>query len=464
MEGRRTAMNRPLSARRRRLLPLPLEQLVKLAGGIVCPPEERPERERVFTPWVTFWMFLGQVCSAAPTCREALRQGQAWLGSPKVRQKVSSNTAAYCQARARLPQAHLDTALQGTLTHLDKREKALRLGRPVRVVDGSSCSMPDTPENQARYPQPGRQKPGCGFPVMRFVAVFSLATGALLGVAQGALAVHERTLWRRLWDLLKRGDIALADRGFCSYADYCLLLQRGVDSVMRLHQRRSKGVKKRKRLGKNDWLVEWIKTAVRPQWMTPEQWKELPDTLLVRHVKIHVRIKGFRTQVLTIATTLCDADAYPAQVLADLYRQRWRAELFLRDIKITLGMDVLRCKTPALIQKEFTMHLIAYNLVRALMLEAATRYGRNGLDLSLAGALATVRQWAPALAARPKNQRRAALDAFFQCIATDTVPKRPNRLEPRARKRRPKNYPLLNKPRHQFREIQHRNKYKKALT
>lgn len=457
-------MNRSLDVQRRRLRQLPLAQLVKLAGGVVCPPKERPGRQRVFTPWITFWMFLSQVLSGAPACREALRHGQAWMRFPKDAKKLSSNTSAYCQARARLPQTHLDQALQGAIKHLDRCEKNMGLGRRVRVVDGSSCSMPDTPDNQARYPQPDRQKPGCGFPVMRFVAVFSLATGAVLGTAQGALAVHERTLWHQLWGLLKRGDIALADRGFCAYADYCLLLERGVDAVMRLHQRRTRGVKKRKRLAKNDWLVEWIKTAARPKWMTPEQWKNLPETLLVRHVKINVRIRGFRTRTLTVATTLRDAAAYPAETLAGLYRQRWMVELFLRDIKITLGMDVLRCKTPALVQKEFTLHLIAYNLVRALMLQAAAQYGRNPLDLSLAGALATVRQWAPCLATSPKNQRATVLEAFLQCLAADTLPKRPNRIEPRARKRRPKNYQLLNKPRRQFQETQHRNRYAKTLS
>lgn len=453
-------MKRPLAAQRHRLLQLPLAQLVQAAGRIVCPPPAPPGRQRVFTPWVTFWLFLGQVLSGTPTCREALRHGQAWLR----RAKLSSNTSAYCQARARLPQAHLDQAFQGAIAHLAQCEKALAFGRPVRVVDGSSCSMPDTPENQAAYPQPRQQKAGCGFPVMRFVGLFSLATGALLGAAQGALPVHERTLWRHLWDLLKPGDIALADRGFCAYADYCLLRARGVDCVMRLHQRRSTGVKQRKRLAKNDWLVEWVKTAIRPAWMTPEQWKELPETLLVRHVKVHVSIPGFRTEAFTVATTLLDARAYPAQALADLYRQRWMAELFLRDIKITLGMDVLRCKTPALIQKEFTLHLIAYNLVRTLMLKAATQYGRHCLNLSLAGALATVRQWAPVMAACPKTQRPHALAMLLKCLADDTLPLRPNRVEPRARKRRPKNYQLLNEPRHQFQETPHRNRYKRSLS
>jgi len=453
-------MNRPLACQHRRLRQLPLAQLVHTAGRIVCPPAAPCARQRVFTPRVTFWLFLGQVLSGAPTCREALRHGQAWLR----RAQLSSNTSAYCQARGRLPQAHLDQALQGVTAHLVQCEKKMAFGRPVRVVDGSSCSMPDTPENQATYPQPGRQKAGCGFPVMRVVGLFSLGTGALLGATHGALSVHERILWRQLWELLKPGDIALADRGFCAYADYFLLRQRGVDCVMRLHQRRSTGVKKRKRLAKNDWLVEWVKTAVRPQWMTPEHWNELPPTLLVRHVKVRVSIKGFRTEAFTVATTLLDAKAYPVHALADLYRRRWMVELYLRDIKITMGTDVLRCKTPALIQKEFTMHLIAYNLVRALMLKAATRYARQCLDLSLAGALATVRQWAPVMAACPKTQRSDALAILLQCIADDTLPKRPNRVEPRAKKRRPKNYQRLTQPRRLFQETPHRNRYTKRLT
>jgi len=457
-------MARTLSAHKRRLLTLPVTALVQTAGSFLRPPHERPARTRVFTPWVTFWVFLAQVLGRAQTCREAVRHTQGWFRAQQVRE-LSSNTSAYCQARARLPQAHLNKAFAGVVRHLKAQEKTLGLARRVRVVDGSSCSMPDTAQNQARYPQPQRQKPGCGFPVMHFAALFSLATGAILGTAQGPLSDHERTLWRRLWGLLKREDIALADRGFCSFADYCLLLQRGVDCVMRLHARRSKGVRKIKRLAKDDWLVEWVKTEVRPKWLDLALWRKLPDTLRVRHVKIRVPISGFRTRGLTVATTLLDATVYTAEILADLYRQRWCIELFLRDIKITMGMDVMRCKTPALVQKEFTMHLIAYNLVRALMLEAATRHGKHLFRLSLAGAVAAVRQWAPSfIGLRSRPKRRAQLDAFFRSLAADTVPHRPDRIEPRARKRRPKNYQLLNKPRRLFKEIQHRNKYAKALS
>lgn len=244
---------------------------------------------------------------------------------------------------------------------------------------------------------------------MRFVALFSLGTGALLGAATGALAIHERTLWHQLWDHLKRGDIVLGDRGFGSCAEFFLLVERGVDCVMRLHQCR-KAARKIKRLGKNDWIVEWLKTStVCPKWMQPGQWNTLPDALRVRIVTFSVPIPGFRTKTITLATALLDSDTYAAAGLAQLFRQRWMAELFLRDIKITMSMDVLRCMTPALIQKEFTMHLIAYNLVRALMLDAAARNGCDPLRISLAGAIAATRQWAPVKEIPHRNQYRKGL-------------------------------------------------------
>jgi hypothetical protein len=458
-------MARRIAQQRRRLLALPLPVLVETAGLFLRLPKHTPHRERVYTPWVTFWLFLAQVLTKPGSCSEAVSQAQPWFRLEKGH-TLSSNTSAYCQARARLPVAYANQAFQRAVDYLKKWEREHGAGRRVCVVDGSSCSMPDTAQNQQRYPQPSSQTPGCGFPVMRFVGLFSLATGALLGIARGSLHDHERTLWRRLWDLLAPGDIALADRGFCAFADYALLLQRGVDSVMRLHGQRRSGVRKVKRLGKGDWLVHWCKAStLRPRWMEKALWNQLPNRLAVRHVKIAVRIPGFRTRSLIVATTLLDATAYPADALAELYRQRWGIELFLRDIKITMGMDVLRCKTPALVEKEFTMHLIAYNLVRALLLEAGTRFNRDITRLSLAVAVTAIRQWAPTfLHIRMRALRHAHLDAFLFAVASATVPHRPNRVEPRVRKRRPKNYQLLNKPRRLFRETPHRNRHQKTLS
>jgi len=451
----------PLNAAVHRLAALPMQRLVALAAPIVRFRTTSGSRRRVFTPDATFWLFLAQVLGPARACREAVRSAQAWL----ARGDLSPNTSAYCQARVRLPQNVLDETFRTMTRALPKRERGLWMGHPVQVVDGSSLSMPDTPHNQALYPQSSRQRPGCGFPIMRLVAVFCLATGAVLGVAKGSFAVAERTLWHRLWHLLRKGSVVLADRGFCSFADYALLVRRGVDAVMRLHARRSAGARNIARLGKADWLVEWKKTRVCPKWMTKKQWRALPEVLQVRHIQVRVAVAGWRTRSLTLATTILDAKAYPAQCFADLYRRRWMAELFLRDIKITMGMDVLRCKTPALIHKELTMHLIAYNLVRTLMLQAAQRHDTDPLRLSLAGALAAIRQWAPALAAEQTSSRRRQLLAeLYRCVARDVVPWRPGRTEPRARKRRPKNYQLLNKPRSQFKETQHRNRYARPLS
>lgn len=419
-----------------------------------------PFRDRVFTTWKTFWLFLGQVLEKDGTCREAVRKAQAWLSLEQNRE-ISANASAYCQARARLPldalnleYARIAEELQGRV-----RQRDLWHGRQVKVVDGSACSMPDTPLNQEQYPQPKTQKPGCGFPVMRLVALFSLATGALIAIEKGPLRVSERALWRRMWTLLNPGDIVLADRGFCSYAEIWSLMQRGVDTVMRLNARRSTGVRKLRRLGKNDWLIEWTKTNARPKWMDRKTWKAMGTTLRLRQVTVDVDIPGFRTQNIEVVTTLTDSKRFTAHALAELHRSRWMAEIFLRDLKITLGMDILRCKSPAMIHKELAMHLIAYNLIRALIWEAAKQSRQNPYQLSFAGAIATTRQWARTLAAVAQRRRNKIFKALLNCIATDRLPHRPNRTEPRAVKRRPKNYQRLTAPRETFNPSPHRNKY-----
>jgi hypothetical protein len=345
-------------------------------------------------------------------------------------------------------------------------DRWLWYGRRVKVADGSGLSMPDTPANQAVYPQSSRQKPGCGFPVMRIVALFSLATGVILGLAKAALGVGERTLFRRLWDLLEPGDVVLADRGFCSYADFYCLAQRGVDSVMRNHARRSVGVSVLRRFSKGHRLVQWHKTGRCPKWLDPDQWQAMPDRLTVREIRFSVDIRGFRTKVITVVTTLLDPKAFPKRAFPELYRRRWMAELYLRDIKTTMGMDVLRCKSPDMVHKEVLMFRIAHNLVRALMVESAITYGLSVYRISFKGTLTTVRKWAPTLADPhlTRTQRERLTDYVLYYLAEDLLPNRPNRIEPRARKRRPKNYQLLNQPRRIFKEIQHRNKYKKPLS
>jgi hypothetical protein len=324
--------------------------------------------------------------------------------------------------------------------------------------------MSDTPENQEIYPQPSRQKKGCGFPIMRITALFSLATGAMLAVAKGNLHVSERELFRRLWKHLKPKDVILGDRGFCGFAEFYLLLQRGVDCVMRNHQRRTKGITEIKRLGKDDRLIEWHKMAPNPKWFSKKRWAALPERLLVREIRVQVEIKGFRTKNLILVTTLLDPKAFPKETFAELYRKRWQAELYLRDIKTTMGMNILRCKTPAMVEKELAMHVIAYNLVRALMIESAQTHHIPYERLSFKGSISTVRQWAPTLALPTLSPSKRS-DLYAQMlfyIAKDQLPYRPNRVEPRAIKRRPSGYQFLMQPRHLFKEIPHRRKYKKA--
>jgi len=442
-------------------------ELSALFGAWVGLPEAfgAPKRRRLFFPSRVFWMFLAQVFSSDQACRETLRKFLGWLALGK--KTASSRTAGYCKARRRLRQKDLDGAhdrLVGGIrsAHLPR---GLWFGRRVQVVDGSGLSMPDTPRNQKAYPQPRGAKKGCSFPVMRVVALFCLGTGVLIRLAKGPLSVCERELFRSLWDHLQPGDIVLADRGFCGYAEFYFLLGRGVDCVMRNHQRRTVGRTVLKTLGKGDRLILWHKGRHGPRHPDRKQWASIPDTLTLREIAFHVAVKGFRTDAITVVTTLLDPESFPASAFADLYRRRWHAELFLRDIKITMGMDILRCKTPDMVHKELTMHLIAYNLVRLTMLEAAAVHDTLPERLSFKGTLSTLRTWAPIFAATPSTTvRRRLWNSLLHYVAADPLPYRPDRIEPRAKKRRPKNYQLLNKPRRLFKDIYHRNKYTKMLS
>jgi len=437
-----------------------------LSHGCACPrtSASRPGAGS-FPPSRVFWLFLAQVLSPDKGCAEVVKSFLPWLALNEGR-TASPNTGAYCRARARLSLKAIEEMHTQVTQRIQQAPGAQRpwRGRQVKVVDGSSLSMPDTVKNQAAYPQPTSQKPGCGFPVMRIVAVFSLATGVMLDVAKSALSVGERTLFRQLWDSFNKGEVILADTGFCGYAEVYFLKQRGVDCVMRNHQCRKKGLTEIKKLGKGDRIIEWHKGKLAPKWLSKEQWRALPERLTVRELSFTVEVPGFRTQAVTLVTTLLDPKDFPAESLAKLYAMRWKAELYLRDIKITMCMDVLRCKTPSMVHKELYMHLLAYNLIRALMLQAGTQHGIAPLRLSLKGACASIRHWAPIMAAPglTATQRTTLEQTLLHTIARDQIPNRPNRSEPRAKKRRPKNYQLLTQPRHIFQEVPHRGKYKLA--
>ncbi len=422
-------------------------------------------RERLFTPLRTFWLFLAQALSADGTCREAVRGALGWLCFSGAG-AASPSTSAYCQARARMSEGWLTAISQRLIKQLESRtpEAWLWRGHPVKLVDGSSVSMPDTPANQARWPQPSRQRAGCGFPVARVLGVFSLATGALLALIHGSLHDHERTMFRRLFDQVFRpGDVALGDRGFCGFAEYHELTRRGVHCVMRRHARLQEGAGLRnlKRLGRGDVLMEWRRSNVASAGYTKEQWKALAETLTIRQITVRFEDKGFRTKTVAILTTLLDEKAYPAEAFAALYRRRWQVELDLRDIKTTLGMDVLRCKTPAMIQKELVIYHILYNTIRGILSEAAVAHGTAPERLSFKGTVSAARQWAGVIAHAGTDEETARLhNEFLRLVARDRVPLRPGRAEPRATKRRPKQYSFLTHPRRDYKEIPHRNRYR----
>ena len=324
-------------------------------------------RERIYSLRRTFFGFLYQVLNPHCPCRQVVRQIQALFALVGGRW-VDEGTGAYCQARDRLPWDILPRLRCAAAAYAQKTCQLWR-GLCVKVIDGTSTSAPDTPKNQRAYPQPSAQKPGCGFPLLKLVGVFSLATGALLDYAKGNKHQHELSLLQKLLDQFKAGDLALADRGFSSYSLLGLLWLRDVHSLFRLHPARPSDLRKGQRLGKNDRLILWRKPWPwqRPRYLSKRVWNLIPKELSVRVVRFILDVPGFRSKSVTLVTTLLDPQAYPAEALARLYARRWRIELWFRDIKTSMGMEVLRCKSPKMLHKELEMFFIAYNLIRCLM-------------------------------------------------------------------------------------------------
>jgi len=322
-------------------------------------------------------------------------------------------------------------------------------------VDGSTCSMPDTPDLQEAFGQPDGQRQGCGFPVARLVSVFCWATGTIADLAIGAYRSSELVLWRQLWGRLQSGDMVLADRFYCTYAEVAQLVARGCDGVFRLQGARARTMDFRhgQRLGRNDRLVTWYRPKRCPRTLSPEQFALLPETLTVRVLRFHTQTPGFRSQTILVATTLLDPKLYALEAIAQLYGDRWTVELRLRDLKTTLGMEVLRGKSPDVVCKEIYMHLVAYNLIRALMWQAAQEYDRPLHRLSFAGTVQRFNVVAPYLDLFCGTAKAVMLyRLLLKWIAGDLLPYRPNRIEPRAVKRRPKEYALLNRPRQEMRK------------
>ena len=416
--------------------------------------EKAAWREEVYTPLLTLWAFLSQVICPDGSCRATVTRVLAWLVCRGER-PCRPQTGPYCKARLRLPESLLRRLVRETGQAVDDGAAAewLWKGRRVKVVDGTTVSMPDTPENQAAYPQPRTQAPGVGFPIARLVVVFSLACGTAVDAALGRYRgkkTGETALLRGIDGALKSGDVLLGDRYYGGWFDLVLRHERGVDVVVRLHQKRHSDFRRGRRLGPGDHLVEWAKPP-RPAWLDAATYARLPDRLVVREVRVRVGQKGFRTRCLVVVTTLVDAAAVTAADLADLYRARWHAELDLRSLKVTLGMDVLRCKTPAMVRKEVWAHLIAYNLIRAVLARAALDLGGSPRELSFKGGVQAVRAFADRLLGAAGTTADELYEWLLIVIGCHQVGDRPNRVEPRKRKRRPKHYPLLTQPRAQAR-------------
>jgi len=407
-------------------------------------------RNRLFPPHLTLWTFLLQVLSPDGSCREALSRLRPWMIA-QGQTPCAPQTGSYCKARKRLPEGVVSTLARHSGQRLCEAtpEAWLWKGRRVKIVDGSTVSMPDTQANQDAYPQQPGQQPGLGFPIARLVAVFDLVSGArtTLGVGryQGK-ATGEMALFRQQQGHLQRGDVVLAD---CYYSSYWTLAGRreqGLDYVGRQHHRRTTDFRCGKRLGREDHHVEWRK-PVKPAWMEQQTYAEFPEQLTVRELRVRVGRRGFRTQVFVVVTTLLDARLYSAHDVAELYGQRWHCELDLRSIKAALGMDVLRCRTPEMVRKELWMYVLAYNLIRAVMVRAALSKGLRPRQLSFTGALQAVNGFTPALVLAEGAVVVALLDALLESVAAHRVGQRPNRVEPRAVKRRPKAHKLLSVPR-----------------
>ncbi len=458
-QGRRACQNLrqldfpPLLLQLRQLLPPEL-----LAGSDQGP----NSRHRIFSLRLTFECFLWQMLKPRTACREVVRAVQALF---EGQDRVDEGTSAYVQARQRLPKERLEKALAHTALTADQRvgPQGQLQGRPVKVADCSTTQLPDTKKNQKRYPQPSSQKPGCGFPLIKFLVLFSLSSGAIVRVALAHWKNHDLRLLHGLWNALEKGDILLGDRAYGEYLTLAALPPRGVDVVARMHGARRVDFRKAiTRLGRHDGLFQWDKGYQQSEILSSQQWSQVPAQISVRLLRFDAVIRR-RKKRITLVTTLLDPVAYPAHELIGLYARRWHLELALRHLKTTMGMELLRCQTPDMAEKELLAYLVAYNLIRCLMAQAVAQAGVQMDRLSFKGAVDAVRQFTPAIhRARSKARRQSLCHELLQTIIRDLVPLRPHRQEPRAVKRRPKAYQLLNKPRHLFQEVPHRCRYKKA--
>lgn len=404
----------------------------------------------VFTPALTLWAFLSQVLEEDKSCRAAVSRVQAFLVASALT-PCSLDTAAFCRARAKLPATVLKRLARAAGRRLEDQAPLdwLWKGKHVTLVDGTTVTMPDTPENQQAYPQPATQEPGLGFPMLRLVVLLSLATASLLDLATAPYRgkeTGETALLRQLLDDVKPGTVLLADRYYCTYWLVALALARGVDVVFRMHHLRDYDLSRGPQLGLDDHLAVWHKPQ-RPEWMDEATYTTIPATLTVRELRMEIDTPGCRTEEVVIATTLIDAAVYTKDDIADLYHARWHVEPDIRVIKEYLKMDHLRCRTPFMVEKEIWAHLLGYNLTRKVSCQAALLQEVQPRQVSFTATQQTINATRSQLTSASLVERLRQGGLLLTELGKEHVGDRPDRCEPRCVKRRPKPYKLLTEPR-----------------
>ncbi len=406
-------------------------------------------RQVLYTPIVVLWAWLSQVLDADKSLSNAVKRVMTWMAEAKAA-VPSADTGAYSKARKRFPVAVLKPLLRQTATALESEIKPEQrwCGRRVKAYDGTTVLMSDTPANQTVYPQHSNQQAGCGFPLAKLVVWFCGTTGAVLEVAIAAFSTSEWQLSRQLYATVQRDDVVVADSAYGTYVDLALVVSSGADAVFRKHHARHCDFRRGKKLGIGDHLVQWQRPLRCPHSMSKTDFEALPKNLEVREVHLFIQQPGFRPKEIILVTTLLDPKRYRKAKLAQLYQLRWQAtEVNLKHLKTTLQMEMIAAKTPEMVQKEIYMHLLAYNLLRTLMWQSVQSTQVSPLRLSLQGTRQQFNHFRPQFAMATEHQRQQCCTSLLNLIADLLVPLRPNRVEPRVVKRRPKPFPRMQQPR-----------------
>jgi Transposase DDE domain len=431
-------------------LGLPLAELEpETVIANVLAQQEIKVRQTLYNPVVTLWAWLAQVLDADKSMNNTVKRLVAWLAASGV-VPPSTDTGAYSKARERLPLASIEQLLRLSAEVLQEQVQPSQLwcGHSVKAYDATTLTLMDTSANQAAFPQPSSQKVGCGLPLVKLVVWFSVASGALLQVAIAAFNISEWELSRQLYATLQPEDVVVADSAYGTYVDLALVQQYGAHGVYRKHHARGFDFRRGKRLAQGDHIVTWQRPTQCPRSMLPQVFLALPETLQVREIEIQVEQAGFRPQRIILVTTLLDAKRYCKAQLAKLYRLRWHStEVNLRHLKTTLKMEMIFAKTPEIARKDIWIHLLAYNLLRRVMQCSVQAIELDPLNLSLQGTRQMLHQFLTPLALANRREHRRLYEMLLQLVAAQLVPIRPNRVEPRMIKRRPKNFPRMQFPR-----------------